>query len=291
MLICLVSTIFFFILIIPGICFKPLTDRTRWSAHFAAFLMGVVATWADVNTVLLRLVQRTEWVVDLPHDLRADRWYLIMSNHCSWADALVLFKVFNHRIPFPKFFVKDELLWVPIIGFACWGLGFPIMKRYSKKYLKKHPEQHGKDLETTRLSCEKFKDQPISVVNFVEGSRHTPHKAKKRKSPYRHLLMPKAGGTALVLDSMGEYFTAALDVTLAYSDPNMTLWDFVCGDVKRVLVLVRQVEIPPQFIRRDYRVDAEFRESFKAWLNHNWHEKDQIIAQFRSQDSVPPKPQ
>lgn len=288
---CLVNTVFFFIFLIPSICFKPLTDRTPWSAQFAAFLMAVVAMWANGNTFLLNLIQKTKWDVELPSDLKPDLWYLLMCNHCSWADIFVLFKFFNDRIPFPKFFIKDELLWVPILGVTCWGLGFPIMRRYSKKYLKKHPDQEGRDLEATRLACERFKDQPITVVNFIEGSRYRPYKAKKQNSPYRHLLCPRAGGAGLVLYSMGHYLTAAIDVTLAYSKPNMTMWDFICGDVERVLVRARLVKIPQQFIQRDYRVDADFRESFQAWINQRWQEKDQIIEAFRSQENDSPAPQ
>ena len=30
----------------------------------------------------------------------------------------------------PRFFMKFELLYVPIIGLAAWGLDYPIMRRY-----------------------------------------------------------------------------------------------------------------------------------------------------------------
>lgn len=283
---CLLNTVFFFLLMVPGICLKPLTDRTRWSPHFAAFLMGVVTTWASGNNRLLNLVQQTEWEVDVPEELRPNQWYLLMSNHRSWADIFVLFKVFNGRIPFPKFFVKDQLMWFPIFGAAFWGLGFPVMKRYSKNYLAKHPEHKGKDLETTRRSCEKFKDVPTTVVNFLEGSRYRPTKAKKQNSSYQHLLLPRAGGVALVLYSMGDYLTAAINVTIAYSDPRMTLWDFVCGDVKRIMVQAELIEIPQDFIHRDYREDLKFQENFQKWINQYWQEKDKLIEQFRSKEEA-----
>ncbi len=56
-------------------------------------------------------------------------WYLVSSNHQSWVDILVLQRIFHGRIPFLKFFLKQELIWVPVIGLAWWALDFPFMKR------------------------------------------------------------------------------------------------------------------------------------------------------------------
>ena len=73
------------------------------------------------------------------------------------------------------------------------------MKRYSKAFLEKNPHLIGKDVEATRKACEKFKFSPISIMNFVEGTRYTEEKHEKQKSPYTHLLKPKAGGVAFVI--------------------------------------------------------------------------------------------
>lgn len=54
------------------------------------------------------------------------------------------------------------------------------MKRYSRAYLLRHPERRGKDVETTRRSCEKFRLHPTTIVNFVEGSRFTQENISKR---------------------------------------------------------------------------------------------------------------
>ena len=57
------------------------------------------------------------------------------------------------------------------------------MKRYSKAYLEKHPEKKGKDLETTRKTCAKFRDNPVGIFNFAEGTRFT--RASMRSSSHR----------------------------------------------------------------------------------------------------------
>ena len=50
--------------------------------------------------------------------LARQEWYLMTSNHQSWADILVLQKVTNRRVPSLKFFLKQELIWVPLLGLA-----------------------------------------------------------------------------------------------------------------------------------------------------------------------------
>lgn len=84
---------------------------------------------------------------------------------------MVLCCVFKDRIPMPKFFLKQQLLYVPFIGMACWALDMPFMRRYSREYLLRHPHKRGQDLATTRRSCEKFRAVPTTVVNYVEGTR------------------------------------------------------------------------------------------------------------------------
>ncbi len=102
--------------------------------------------------------------------------YLLISNHHSWADIVVLCVLFRKHIPMNKYFLKQQLAWVPFIGLACWALDMPFMRRYSRSYLIRHPERRGKDVETTRRSCEKFRSHPTTIVNFVEGSRFTEEK-------------------------------------------------------------------------------------------------------------------
>ena len=105
--------------------------------------------------------------------LQRNEWYLVLSNHRSWVDILVLQSVFRGRIPFLKFFLKQQLIWVPLLGLAWWALDFPFMRRHSSEYLAQHPEERGKDLESTRKACARFAEIPTSVMNFVEGTRFT----------------------------------------------------------------------------------------------------------------------
>ena len=240
-------------------------------------LHWLVAHWVLVNNLTQRLFYDIHWEVTGLENLRPKGWYLVVANHQSWVDILVLQRVFNRRIPLLTFFIKKELIWFPLLGQAWWALDFPFMKRYSTAYLKKHPEKRGKDIEATQKACEKFKLQPIALMNFIEGTRFTPEKHRRSGSPYANLLRPKAGGMALVLNTVGQQLHRILDVTIVYPDGPRSFWEFACGKIDRIHVQVDQIPVSPWMIG-DYAADRAYRRQFQAWLNGLWTQKDQRIA-------------
>jgi len=135
----------------------------------------------------------------------------------------------------------------------------------------------GKDQATTRKACEKFALIPTSVTNFLEGTRFTPAKHLRQKSPYKHLLKPKAGGMALALNAMGDKFQAILDVTIVYPDGPIDFWQFLTGKLKRVIVRVRPLPIPQHLVQGDYAGDPAVREAYQQWVQQMWREKDMQI--------------
>ncbi len=229
--------------------------------------------WISVNNFNLRITKNIHWEVTGLEGLRMDEWYLVISNHQSWSDILVLQKVFNREIPFLKFFLKKELIWVPLMGIAWWALDFPFMKRYSKEYLKKHPDKKGKDIEITKKACAKFRHIPVSIMNFVEGTRFTEGKHDRQKSPFTNLLRPKAGGISFVLSSIGSQMHRILDVTISYPKGLETFWGFIAGRVPAVKVHIQEHPIE-QWMFGDYESDEDYRNNFQEWLNQLWIEKD-----------------
>jgi 1-acyl-sn-glycerol-3-phosphate acyltransferase len=243
-------------------------------------LLFIAESWIACNSGWMALTQRTQWDVQGIEGLNPRSWYLVNSNHQSWVDILVLQHLFNRRIPLLKFFIKQELIWVPVMGLAWWALDFPFMRRHSEEFLKKHPEMRGKDQETTRKACEKFALIPTSVMNFLEGTRFTPAKQARQQSPFRHLLKPKAGGMALALNAMGDKFQAILDVTIVYPDGAPTFADFLSGKMRRVVVRVRSLPVPQHLLQGDYGQDAAFREAFAQWVQQLWRDKDDLITKL-----------
>lgn len=250
-------------------------------------LLWIAENWIAGNVRWMNLTQKTVWDVQGNEDLDYRGWYLVVSNHQSWADIFVLQKLLNRRIPLMKFFLKRELIWVPLMGLAWWALDFPFLRRHSAEYLKKHPEQRGKDFETTRKACEKFYLIPTSVMNFLEGTRFTAAKHLKQHTPYRYLLKPKAGGMALALSVLGDRFHSLLNVTIVYPEGIPTFWGFLCGRVRKVVVRFSSMEIPQHFLHRDYESDKAFQAQFQQWVQDLWQDKDvQIAALLREAKAV-----
>jgi 1-acyl-sn-glycerol-3-phosphate acyltransferase len=251
-------------------------------------LLSIAEAWIWGNSAWMGLTQRTTWDVQGIEGLDPHSWYMVNSNHQSWVDILVLQHLLNRRIPLLKFFLKQQLIWVPVMGLAWWALEFPFMRRHTEEYLKKHPEMRGKDQETTRKACAKYALIPTSVMNFLEGTRFTRAKHAKQQSPYQHLLKPKAGGMALALNAMGTKFQAILDVTIVYPDGAPTFTDFLLGKLRRVIVRVRSLPIPQHLMHGDYAQDPAFREAFSQWVQQLWREKDAQISALLAAAARPP---
>lgn len=241
-------------------------------------LLNAIATsWIACNSGWMRLTQKTDWDVAGVDQLRYEGWYLVNANHQSWVDIFVLQHLLNRRIPLLKFFLKRQLLYVPVMGLAWWALDFPFMRRHSDAYLKAHPEKRFEDIETARRACEKFARVPTSVMNFAEGTRFTAAKHDAQRSPYRHLLKPKAGALALALGVLGERFNSLIDVTIVYPQRAPTFWEFLCGRMSRVVVRVHRREIPSELLTGDYAKDPRFRRRVQHWLQEVWQAKDAEI--------------
>lgn len=277
-----INTLFWFVPIFLLAIVKLLLPIAAARRAITRVLMALGENWISVNRLVLSGRGANRWRADGIDGLRANGWYLVLSNHQTWVDILVLQVAFNRRIPFLKFFIKQELIWFPVLGIAWWALDMPFMKRYKPSYLAKHPEKKGSDLEATRRACRKFSDTPTSVINFIEGTRFSEEKRAKRQSPYAHLLPPRAGGIAVALASMGELFDAILDVTIVYRNGVPQFWNMCCGEKVDVIVDVRRRPIDPTLVRGDYQNDREFRRFVHQWLGSIWADKDRRIEALQA---------
>lgn len=234
-------------------------------------LNAIATAWIACNSGWMRLTQRTQWDVAGVEDLAPGGWYLVNCNHQSWVDIFVLQHVLNRRIPLLKFFLKQQLIYVPVIGLAWWALDFPFMRRAGRLR---------DDLDTARRACRKFALVPTSVMNFAEGTRFTATKHASQRSPYQHLLKPKAGALALALNALGGRFRSLVDVTIVYPGGAPSFWQFLCGRTAKVVVRMRELPIPANFCEGDFAADPQFRTSFQQWLGQLWAEKDRQIGEL-----------
>ena len=245
-------------------------------------LHGFYKCWCRGNYFALKL-SGVQFSTDITPQVNAQGWYLLVANHISWLDIIVLTAI--DALPAPKFFLKDELKYVPLIGSGAWALGMPFMKRASKAQIAKNPKLKGMDVARTQKSCKNFKHHPTTVINFAEGTRFTEHKQQRQNSPFKHLLKPKAGGTAFALQVLVEQLDGLINATLIYHGGNKKIFQsFMLGKLASIDVKLDYVPLAlvPQ---GDYQLDKTYRVTFQQYLNTQWHSKDSLIDSLSTQQS------
>jgi 1-acyl-sn-glycerol-3-phosphate acyltransferase len=270
-------TLFFFAFL------KFISPAVGLRRFFGHILTRIVELWISVNSAVISLLRQPEWDVRIPPDLDRRGSYVVNANHQSWVDILVLQHCFNRRLPMLVFFLKKELIWVPVLGLCWWALEFPFMHRPTASEIARNPKLLGKDLKNARKACEKFRDRPVAMMSFSEGTRFSEAKRESRKSPYRHLLQPKVGGIGMVLYALGDRLDGLIDVTIAYpgSTTAPTFWQLVSGQVPRIAVRARKLDIPPGLMGRNFREDRAIRRDLEQWINGIWNEKDVELAALK----------
>jgi 1-acyl-sn-glycerol-3-phosphate acyltransferase len=273
--------IFGIIRLIPAylIVFKPASDILLDAMHRFYFSFSII------SVAMIKIFNRIEIRIEIDKPLSKQKWYLITANHISYLDIILLIDFCAPRIPPPKFFLKKELIWLPFVGLAAWAMDMPFMRRYSREFLAKNPDLKGKDIETTRKSCEKFINRPTTVINFVEGTRFTQAKHKQNKSPFSHLLRPKAGGIAFTLTAMGELFSHILDITIAYPDSSHPMMDMLSGRMTKIIIDVKTLDVDNTLIG-DYFENESFQQRFQQWLNALWEAKNTRMREWMNSKNV-----
>lgn len=268
------------LVLLGGIIKLTTGGRVRRAVVLGLAWMG--ERWVAGNNLVFDLLLHTEWRSNPVDGLRHDGHYLVISNHLSWIDIFAVLRRFHRSAPMMRFFLKQQLIWFPVVGQAAWALEFPFMRRYEPEYLERHPEKRGRDLETTRRACRRYRDVPVTILNYIEGTRFSPQKKAAQQSPYVNLLRPRVGGVAFVLASLGEHLDAVYDATLVYPRHDVTMWDFVTDRVPWITIEVRRIEVPEVFRNDAITRPGPLREQFRGWVEDVWREKDRRITEIRA---------
>lgn len=236
------------------------------------------------NAVIDKLLPKKDWRITLPDDVRPDGQYLLICNHQSWVDTSIVQYISEDRLPLTRFFTKHELIYIPVVGQAFYFLDFPMMRRHSKEAIAKNPALKNQDLLEAERACKLLKDKPFTLLNYLEGTRFTPEKKAKQESPYKHLLKPKAGGLSLAIGALGAQIDGILDMTIVYPDGTPSYIDLWKGDITRLGVDVRHIDIPqPLFdsiLDGGYQNDPETKAEMFAWVEEVWRDKDALIERM-----------
>ena len=275
----IINLITFSTILMPFIVLKAIVPLSKAKDSLSVIIVNIASLWAQLNYVIIESMGKINWETDDLSDfnLRKDKNYLVIANHQSWVDILVLIKVFNLKIPYFRFFLKDSLKWIPILGLIWWAMDYPFMKRYSKKQIEKNPSLKSVNLKSAVKACKKFEKIPVSVMNFLEGTRFTEEKHKRTNSPFKYLLKPKAGGISLVISALK--LDSILNVTIVYPQKEVNFWRFIAGELNHIIVKIEKLPITDD-LKGDYTNDETYRKNFQNWANKLWEEKDKQIEEI-----------
>lgn len=188
---------------------------------------------------------------------RRDRNLIIICNHRSWFDILVLHSAIIRHSPIIRFLIKHQLVYVPILGWICLALDFP------RLYRAPDPEHRARDHRAIADATSSLNDYPTALLSFAEGTRYTPEKHKAQQSPWPHLLKPKPGGLRIMLEHAED--SAILDITLVYPQEDITFWMCLAGTLPYVKVYL------------DYFEPGDIEDAAE-WLAQRWWVKESLIT-------------
>lgn len=160
--------------------------------YFAMLVLGLVfAPWALVSArgalVACKTYSRwalwsARWMVGLRGEVRGDiptDEVLIAAKHQSFFDILLIF----NAVPAPKFIMKRELLWAPIIGVYAKRLGCVPVDRGKR----------GQAIARMLADVDAGRAAPGQLVIYPQGTRVAP-------GDY----LPYKVGTAILYEQMGQ---------------------------------------------------------------------------------------
>ncbi len=275
------------------IWFMGATKIITGSAIADKTVIKIANHWINSNNAVIdKVLPKKDWRIDLPDDVNIDGKYLLVSNHQSWVDTSIVQYISEGRLPLTRFFTKFELIYIPIVGQTFYFLDFPMMRRHSKAAVAKNPALQGKDIKEAKRACALLKDKPFTLLNYLEGTRFTPTKRDKQNSPYTHLLRPRAGGLALAINALGEEIDGILDMTIVYPDGIPTYGDLWKGNIERLGVDVRYMQVPADLLASiksgGYENDEAVKAKMFAWVEALWQQKDQRITEMLAEFEASP---
>lgn len=245
----------------------------------------IIDSWVGCNRALFKLLRLTRvdtrWI-NAP-DLSRKRWYIVVSNHQTWTDILILQVSLLGHIPPLKFFTKSQLIWIPLLGPAMWLLGFPYVRRMDKAQIEANPELLEVDRQATLAACRGFKNHPTAVLNFLEGTRFTPEKhGAQSPARFQTLLNTKIGGLSYALTALNEELHYLIDVTITYPNGVPTFWQFMKGECRDVQLRIACHQVPENITQA-----ADFDEKralIGPWIEALWQEKDARLIDARKSE-------
>lgn len=256
--------------------------------HFVTWIVEktnyyLYKNWVFNNRCIIALTNKIHWHITGDSIPTTKKSCIVICNHISWLDILFIGCVYKGNIPTTKFFMKHSLIYIPFAGLACYALGMPFLRRYPKDKLLKNPKLRNKDIQTTKAACKRLVQFPATLINFVEGSRYTPQKAKLSKSPYSNLLPPKAASLGVALSEIGNEVEYIFNTTFYYPDSQgKPFIDMMFGRIKDVYANI-EILSKDQMPKGNYLEDKQFKHDFTMYIRDLWEQKDHLLDKLHEE--------
>ena len=237
--------------------------------------------WHSVNLrCILQRICGLRFDAFLQPSLRQDKPYVMVINHRSHVDILIILAFFYDRIPNVKFFLKRSLLYVPFLGQFCYLMNYIFVRKIAPAVARRSPDVVYQQRETIKRQCRELTKHPVTLAVFAEGTRFSEDKQMDQKTVhFANLLSPQPAGLALAIEACADQVQELLDVTLVYDVGFVSVWLLLSGQVRTVEVHVQSYDVAKTALVGDYVKDRQFRRRFTEWMKYLWQKKDVLMGQ------------
>jgi 1-acyl-sn-glycerol-3-phosphate acyltransferase len=229
---------------------------------------------------------------------------IVISNHASWTDFYMIqaLAIRAGMLGRCRWFSKIELRYVPLLGWAIWAMGMPMV---SRKWMKDKTEMdrvfNGIVVKKwpTCMSAGSYTvigaNYMTGLISFSESTRFTTKKYEETKKwckendrPIpKHLLYPRTKGFVTTVQHLrrAKHMKAVHDITIAYGHNNKfheapTIWESISrGDLSRNRGYKFHVDVKRIPLEELPESDAELAK----WLETRWIEKGEYLDAKRQE--------
>jgi 1-acyl-sn-glycerol-3-phosphate acyltransferase len=211
--------------LLPNVCYN-LSSRIAESV------------WRGIQRIFTR-TNKAQIVVSGAERLPKGESAIVISNHVEWTDFYMIQELAEHcgMLGRCRWFAKQQLKWVPFLGWGLWAMGMPLVSRKWMQDQKEMDRVFKGVLQRQWPMCASSSLSSITVmvctnittglIAYSEATRYTAAKRLEAEAWCRtnnkrlgdHLLYPRTKGFVACVQKLrnAPHMQAVYDVTIAYA--------------------------------------------------------------------------
>ncbi|KAK5459404.1 hypothetical protein LTS15_003532 [Exophiala xenobiotica] len=210
---------------------------------------------------------------------------VVVCNHVSWIDFYLIqhLAVKSSMLGRCRYFAKQQLRWVPFLGWGLWVMGMPLISR--------RWDRDQRELDRVFWGPKVYR-WPMWLISYSEATRYTAQKyletvqwCKAHGKPIpRYTLYPRTKGFVATIKALGSASSvkAVYDLTVAYAHKGRFLeapdmWQTISqpnlNEEWRFHVHVERFDIEELASRSD--------EELASWLEERWVAKSALLQELK----------